>query len=597
MKSRYSLGLLTGLIVVAQAAPAVADSAAPAPQGPEAHARSAILVQLGQGTMGRQGVEDPADPNTNRNVQPGYEQTTIGKVLTKDGKERILLVSMEGYERTQHDPENLGPVRGVCASIELHADGPPTIVTASPTSNFKVIAHNPGERSFHHPILATVDDVGVILYGADMGGNRTKTYGMMVDADCNVIAKSKQLSDPAQNDTQDNGAPHVVAHKAKGADGSYRFSGGYLSTGGDNDSVYYLGLKAANVGGLWTLDNMYPPVMTIPRSQIGRPTITVEGNYAVFIASAFKNNKRPPDDGIHGAVVDMTTGAILWNNKIIDMVSNEDPYKRQYISQPSVGRLAENVFALQVSGSNGLGKGGDGNRNIKGSNTPYTHMLVRNPQTNELKVTGNVMGAAAYSTHTAICTGKSGINSEPTVNVISASPIGIGRAESLILHPQLMASTPYTYDKQKDLWPINWYGDSGYLSNRYGRNPGRQGRNFLRCIGDVENPGYHKEKGFQADVKTFWVAAVEGRVPGDAKNSMPISLYPAEADTPSVPQNPVSATDIPVNTGDPGNPTATPAKSGGCGCSTPGTSSGAGFAGGLGLVGLAIAAAARRRRS
>ena len=41
-----------------------------------------------------------------------------------------------------------------------------------------------------------------------------------------------------------------------------------------------------------------------------------------------------------------------------------------------------------------------------------------------------------------------------------------------------------------DEWVVGAYnGDSGYIANKYGQNPNTQGRDFLRCIGNVPNPG------------------------------------------------------------------------------------------------------------
>jgi MYXO-CTERM domain-containing protein len=159
------------------------------------------------------------------------------------------------------------------------------------------------------------------------------------------------------------------------------------------------------------------------------------------------------------------------------------------------------------------------------------------------------------------------------------------------------AAKQFKYDPQMDLWPAAWYGDSGHLSNWYGRNPMRQGRDFMRCIGGVENPGYHVPNGYMADVKSFFVGAVHGRVPGDAKNSLFLSLVPGHMDKKPAPQNPIPAGETP-STGDEGHnnqPKNSSSDSGGCGCSTPGTSVPGGLAAGVGAA-LALVVIARRRK-
>jgi MYXO-CTERM domain-containing protein len=154
----------------------------------------------------------------------------------------------------------------------------------------------------------------------------------------------------------------------------------------------------------------------------------------------------------------------------------------------------------------------------------------------------------------------------------------------------------FTYDDSAHKWPFAWYGDSGHLANWYGENPMRQGRDFLRCIGDVANPGYGQADGYMKDVSTFFVAAVSGRVPGDYKNSLYLSFVPGKADTVSAPQNPTPA-DQPLPE-PPSNTQAPPAPSPptGCACNTPGTSTDRGtMLGGLALLGLVIGATRRRR--
>jgi MYXO-CTERM domain-containing protein len=127
----------------------------------------------------------------------------------------------------------------------------------------------------------------------------------------------------------------------------------------------------------------------------------------------------------------------------------------------------------------------------------------------------------------------------------------------------------------------------------------RQGRDFLRCIGDVPNPGYHVEGGYMKDVKSFFVAPVPGRVPGDYKNSLFLSFVPGQADQVLTPQNPAPADQPPAPTTDnSGNQTNTaPASTSGCACSTPGTRSDSGtMLGGLALVGLVIGAVRRKAK-
>jgi MYXO-CTERM domain-containing protein len=264
---------------------------------------------------------------------------------------------------------------------------------------------------------------------------------------------------------------------------------------------------------------------------------------------------------------------------------------RKYYNQPTIAKVGENQFALMAIESNGMGK----NTNIKGANTAHMMMLERNGDS--LIAGGEIVGAAAHQTHASICVGGYGEQGNTAVGVFSASPTGIGRAAMAMVQYDNMAKS-FKYDEKADLWPAAWYGDSGHLANIYGRNPMRQGRDFMRCIGGIENPGYHQPNGYMADVKSFFAAAVHGRVPGDEKNSLFLSLVPGQMDKKPIPANPVPAGEEPNL--DPNASAITnnaPKSDSGCGCATPGTNNTtdtaalAGLALGLGLV------ISRRRRS
>ena len=242
--------------------------------------------------------------------------------------------------------------------------------------------------------------------------------------------------------------------------------------------------------------------------------------------------------------------------------------------------------------SSGQGKQGN---NVKGSNLSHLFMLERNGDA--IVTSSEITGVAAHQTHASICAGSYGEVGAPTVSVFSAAPTGIGRAAM-----QMVAfdqnTKQFSVDPKADLWPAAWYGDSGHLANIYGRNPMRQGRDFMRCIGDVPNLGYHVEKGYLPDVKTFFVGPVHGRVPGDEKNSLFLSLVPGQVDKKAQPANPVPAGEAPAldPNADP-NAAGAPAadSSGGCGCTTAGRSAG-GTTAMLGLIALGVVVSLRRRK-
>jgi MYXO-CTERM domain-containing protein len=215
------------------------------------------------------------------------------------------------------------------------------------------------------------------------------------------------------------------------------------------------------------------------------------------------------------------------------------------------------------------------------------------PNGDAFTVRTEVAGLSSYQTHSAICSGRMGESGNVGVGVISASPSGVGRPMFMTVSADTSA---FRFERKKE-WPIGFYGDSGHLANWYGANPMKQGRDFLQCIGDVPNLGYHKQNGFMADVETFFIAAHAGRVPGNMKNTLDLSIIPGKQDREAAPQNPKSATDVPLGQTDPTETpkAAAPKSESGCACSTPGSTSSTN-AGGLAMLALGLGVLVTRRK-
>jgi uncharacterized protein (TIGR03382 family) len=99
-------------------------------------------------------------------------------------------------------------------------------------------------------------------------------------------------------------------------------------------------------------------------------------------------------------------------------------------------------------------------------------------------------------------------------------------------------------DAFHNTWVAGWYADSGKLANLYGQNPGTNGRDFLRCIGDVPNPGFGQPNGFYPSVKTFFALPHGGRIPGEPKNSGWLALVPGHTTLEATPAPPADLKDV-----------------------------------------------------
>jgi MYXO-CTERM domain-containing protein len=580
MKTRHVVGLVGAAVLCIAADANAADPTA-------AVSRAAAVMMAGDGNMGRLDGEM-------RLRGPGFEQTDVVS-LQKDGKQYVVLVTMQSFDQQS----GYGPWQCSCSSYELQNNAPPKeVVHLQRLSSYR----GNGERLCNHPRMATDGDVIMWGYGSDYNNNRPSTYVGVIDHMCRTLANpvmvdahsTTELPPNSGITADDNGVPTTTIANNNGAidiayNGNGNFTLGYLSTAGNaTEAAYAVGLKLTKQDVLYNVTRSWINPIVSP-SNIGRPTIkSIDANRSLFCAT--QGNNRPPEKGVVCAVLDASNGNPVWKNTVAGSYRDATD-QMHYFSQPTIAKISDGRFALNTVESNGRGK----NTNLKGTN--LAHLYVLDYASDAIVMNTQATGIAAHQTHSTICGGSYGPEGRPVTAVISAPPTGIGRAEMVMVDFDATAKT-FTWDDDAHKWPITWYGDSGHLANWYGRNPMRQGRDFLRCIGDVPNPGYHTDGGYMKDVASFFVAAVSGRVPGDYKNSLYVTFVPGKADTPSAPQNPAPADDLPLPTNDNGNGNDQPKPndSSGCACSTPGagTSSGTMF-GSLALLGLAIAAVRRRR--
>lgn len=582
MRTRHTMSVVFGSALLLAVTPALADTVnpdLPATPVPDAQLSGAAQV-INVASGAKRGRID----GEMRLRYPGFEQSTV--VFSKG---HLVVVTMEAVQE-----KGSAPVQCSCSSYELRPDGAPRLVADLK----RLSSYSNGERACNHP-KAAADENGNIVwgYGSDYNSNRPNTYAGIINEKCEHLAAPQMVSIPRDA----NDGAFDITYLGNG-----KFMGGYYSDGGGDIPVgapftcTAPGVCTAQQGGDYSvamglevkagalLPTLERPWITDVSSvgTIKRPTITkVAADRALLCAS--KGPNRPSDD-IECGLVDTTTGTVVWKA----IVAKGDRQKKIYYNQPTVVRISENKFALSAIESSGQGKQGN---NVKGANVSHLILLERNGDS--ITIGGEIVGAAAHQTHSSICAGGYGLNGDASVAVFSAAPTGIGRAAMQMVALDQNTKT-FSFDPKADLWPAAWYGDSGHLANWYGRNPMRQGRDFMNCIGDVPNPGYHVENGYMPDTKTFFVGAVHGRVPGDEKNSLFLSMVPGQVDKKVTPANPVPAGQAPeldpnANLDPEGK--GSPDASGGCGCTTAGYSTN-GTTALLGMVALGLVVSLRRRK-
>ncbi|MFS8067815.1 MAG: hypothetical protein ACMG6S_15745, partial [Byssovorax sp.] len=469
----------------------------------DAAADSAQVMRLAYGVGGPQAAKGGA----------GNEQPS-SVVLQKNGMTYVVTVYM-----SSNVPTGDRPWQCKCSSVALDPEqGPAVVADQVQLTNYD------GDRPCNHPMAATDGEHVVWTFGSDRNNQtNVSTYVGALDEMCKTEVAPKRVSENANNN---EGAPDISYN------GNGRFTAGYLSTN-TNDTSFALGLTLKSEGGVVSLDKTYLKGIVTP-SNIGRPAIVAATPERSLFCAA-KGDNRPPEDGIECAWLEAGTGKVLWKQ----ILAASQPALKKYMNQPSVAMLDYGRFAVNLQESNGDGK----KTNTKGANT--SHLYVIEPSDSGFIEKAHKVGLGSYQTHAAICSGRYGVEGKRHVAIMGAPITGVG------LPGIQMASYETTTDLVADKanqWPIGYYGDSGHLANIYGQNPKTQGRDYLRCIGDVPNPGHGVAGGYMSNVETFFVAPHAGRVPGDPKNALFLSLIPGKTDKPVV-VAPPEEVEPPVDTG------------------------------------------------
>ncbi|CAN5924220.1 hypothetical protein BH11MYX4_BH11MYX4_58850 [soil metagenome] len=574
MRKRHFATVALGSTLALMSATALADTAAAAP-GDTAVAAPTITTAASVLNVASGAKRGRLDGEMKFRY-PGFEQTTVAF-----SKNHIVLITMEAVLE-----KGKAPVQCSCSSYEMRADGPPRLV-----ADLKRLSDYPSgnDRACNHP-KAAADENGNIVwgYGSDYNNNRPNTYAGIINEKCEVLAAPQMVNIPRNA----NDGAFDISYVGKGL-----FVGAYYSDGGDGPGFPAEGGDYAVAMGLQVNAGAVLPTLTrtwiqpaIMGGAIMRPSVAVMSDSRVLVAASQGGNR--PSVNSEVALLDTLTGTKVFSTQ----VSKGDPNKKIYFNSPTIKKLTTDPTdrrAVMLDWeSNGMGRG----TNIKGTSKTHLYMLELNGDS--LNVVSETTDVGAHQTHASLCTGTYGESGTATAAIFTAAPTGIGRA-TMSMFGVNNETRAFNHDPKTDAWPAAWYGDSGHLSNWYGANPMRQGRDFMWCEGNVPNLGYHVPGGFMSDVKTLFVGTVHGRVPGDAKNSLFLSLVPGQMDKKASPTNPVIAGEAPGLDPNATTPSADGSgdASNGCGCSTPGqTSRGpAGLV--LGLVALGLVAGARRRKN
>lgn len=507
---------------------------------------------------------------TGTNGGAGNEQPTVVSVTDEKGDRYVVVISMSSDVDAA---QGLDPWQCKCSSVRLSPTAPPEVVV----DQVLLTQNTNTNRPCNHPFAATDGKRIVWAHGHNKNNGTTQTYVQAIDAMCKPQGDTYMISDGGKNAQQ--GAPEI-----RHVSGD-RFIAGYYYDG-DDDHTYARGLTL-NADSSIVADYR---VAAVDDNSIGRPAIATYGEKALVCAS--KGDQRPPEVGVACAWINAIDGTVYWLDRV---VAPSIPADKVFMNQPSLAPLGGGRFVLHVIESSG---GQENKTNVKGSSKVHLYVLEPNDSDEGLKA--KISNVGIYQTHSAVISGKYGEKGETFVGLFEAPITGSGVPAISFLSYDASNQKFNPLNEDRDQWVVGAnVGDSGKIANLNGANPGKQGRDFMRGIGDVPNPGAEVNGGWKAEVKSFFVLPYAGMRNGEDKNALFLSFVPGETVNPPDPPPPPPPPDAGGTGGSDssGNPGASPPAGSptSCACGVPGGSSSNQSAWAT-LLGAGLALALLRRR-
>jgi MYXO-CTERM domain-containing protein len=484
-----------------------------------------------------------------QNDGPGAEQATVVHSLV-DGKRYVTTVWMssqlEGSAVPRGDGNNNNaPYQCKCSTYEIDPLlGPQQVV--APT----FVTQNIGNRPCNHPHMAINPTTNQILMsfgtnddGTPNGNGNVSPYVQAMTPMCQVLPVSLGADGPntefAQRTQRDIAQNRVrIDNRNQGAnDGAPWAAVVNADTGLWQVGYLENNNKSRTVGVTLTAANevtRHFDTIVINEAERGRPSVARISNDRTVVCSS-DGLGRPPVNGVACAMFNAVTGQRLWRERIAQAQPNATP--KIYFNQPIIVTGENGRLYVQVERTNGGGnrnggqQGREQNRN-RGASHNMIYTLLPDDDGAHIQTDATVDGIGVNQVHATACSGKYGPQGAWHVAVFDTSITGSGIASTALARFDIQSQSLVRLARNQVLGGYN--ADGGYLANLYGQNPNDQGRDYVRCIGDVPNPGFGVEGGYMPTVKSFFAMPYAGRVEGEPKNSLFLSLLPGEVPPPPV---------------------------------------------------------------
>jgi uncharacterized protein (TIGR03382 family) len=498
-------------------------------------------------------------------------------------------------------------VEGLCMSYQLD----PTKGLAMTNMSYFTKNDSPDWQNMHKPHAQPVNAgaAALVQYGYDPDGTNTKTYGMVLGPNCEILSKQTLLF--ANNNDNLGGLWESWDNTYADASGATRSCGGLIGNGNGTDDVWAHCTQTTATGQAGAAAYTIAPqfkVVVDPEEERSRGTTQPTPFKDLMFACWASGNNQPPNSTKCG-LVNTAPGVpnnqrLMWRQTVAQRSGNIRYSTPSLVPVLDAAGKPTDTYIMSyvkvdVSNRNGRSKGRTAIQTVPVKITEKGLTLLDKP------VEG--MFGIADGAHPGMTTARYGADGR-SVAFLFAGAITDGGSSAA----KVIGVTPD--GKLEPVRALNWANASsgGYTSQWYGHNPNTpQGRSYPVTSLTIDNPGYAQTGGFQPDVKSFILVAniyhkdhagqctpdpTKGTNNGTCggKNAFGMVLIPSQADATKPPANPDDPT--------PTDPTAGGGGGSGSNGSDPGTTlggcstTGGAGAGTLMLLGLA-AVLVRRRRS
>jgi uncharacterized protein (TIGR03382 family) len=513
-------------------------------------------------------------------------------------------------------------MQGACVPLKLAQAADGSVAAEKLPGEAFLTANNGNEyRNFNHPEVdalsegtATQPALFLVKYNAQINGNDTKSYGVVVDQNCKIIptkgGQNGQAAATAANpgvvliaknnddcSMNQDGKSGIIVKRAADDFQKIQYAG-CNGNGNDDGWVNSFSVKITrDANGLATGATVvkHGDVSVNKNEERGRGTVLGIASDPNFVVTTFTSgNNQPQRDGTWISGLDITPGkqpTILWTKQVegrkqLDLGAGKtaNTYSSRIMAVPVLDANLQPTDQIIIRTGD---LQGNNQNNRKGGKylTFQTSVLTvgRAAPPAEIKMTNlQSLTKGTDGTHLVMAPALLGAAATPGVIFMQGNHTGVAQSATM----RMMTVVNGKIEVETRTASVGAAYDEHLYSNYLGNNPGNQGRSFATAFA-MKNPFYGQNGNKD---KVLLVATTNGKDAtqqlSNLKPSTYVSVTPVVSDAPAAGQSGSG-----TGAGNTGDSAGTDSDSSVGGCSS---SSGTGGIASLLLLGLV---AIRRRRA